>query len=127
MYIYFLDLTRYISDKDISSIKDLLIQNKFEDIINLIVPGIINNKNNNDKDNNNISDNESILKKFQKNFEKQIILTILIFCLIKTKKYVNLYETFKVEEFKFEETIFSLKFLEAKYYFLTVNIFYYNL
>ena len=92
----------YLSDNDLKLIDSLLKQCKFNEISYTI--------------------QKDYVDKYEDHLNKQILLTIYIFALLKIQKYEQVKEIF--DFYRFEKYIFPYKFLEGKYYFLIViNIF----
>jgi hypothetical protein len=97
-----LKLVKNIAEKDLQHIDALLKQAKFVDLTLLI--------------------NRDYVEKLATSYEKQIILTIQIFSLLKLHQYDQVKELFAHNDIEFKNAIFCYKFLEAKYYYLTVKI-----
>jgi hypothetical protein len=71
---------------------------------------------------NNIFD---LINNLQSSFAKQIILSIYLFSQIKANRLDVANDMLNKYNFSFEETIFSYKFMEAKFYYLTVKLYLY--
>ncbi len=88
----------FLTDNDLKLIDSLLKQCKFIEISNTI--------------------QKEYVDKYEDNMCKQILLSIYIFALLKMQKYEQVREI--LDHYKFENHIFTYKFLEGKYYYLIV-------
>ncbi len=88
----------FLTDNDLKLIDSLLKQSKFIEISNTI--------------------QKEYVDKYEDNMSKQILLSIYIFALLKMQKYEQVREI--LDYYKFENHIFTYKFLEGKYYYLIV-------
>jgi hypothetical protein len=93
-------LLKYISETEIKTIDTLVKQAKFADLITIF--------------------NKEYINKFENLYARQIILSILIFALLKLQQHDQVKNLIGYYNISFDNSIFSYKFLEGKYLYLTV-------
>jgi hypothetical protein len=62
------------------------------------------------------------IDKIENLYARQIILSVLIFTLLKLQQYDQIKNLIGYCNISFDSSIFSYKFLEGKYLYLTVNL-----
>jgi len=96
--------------QDFSSVNKLLKQCKFSDLTDLIKNKILD-----------------YTKESKNKFLHQIILSIYLFGLLKQNRFDIVGDLFKKKIYPFNQTIFPLLFLEAKYLYLIVKLFFHEI